>query len=84
MGMGKILTRGSSKTPEQISMKLGIHNYIGGMTTRVQIQTSGTTVTAWVVSANMLLVTCCSFLVYLFSFLLYFRDCAELALVDRF
>jgi len=38
--MGKILTHSSSKTPERISMILGIHvyNYIGGMTTHVQIQ----------------------------------------------
>jgi len=50
-------------------MKLGIYNYIGGMTTRANPYTAATT---WVVLANTWLVTRFGFLVYLFSFLILF------------
>jgi len=69
-GNGQISTPRGSQTPERISMKLGMYNYVGGMTTH-------TNPTTWVVSANTWLVTC-------FYFLLYSWDRAEPALVDRF
>jgi len=50
-----------SKTPEQISMNLGI--YLTGLTT--QANPCGA-VTTWVVSVNVWLVTCFGFLVYLY------------------
>ena len=36
MGMGKFRPHWGSKTPERISMKLGIYNYVGGMTTHAK------------------------------------------------
>jgi len=47
--MAKFRPRGS-KTPERISMKFGIYNYVGGMTTHTNPYGDATT---WVVSANM-------------------------------
>jgi len=38
-----------SKTPERISVELGIYNYVGGMTTHTNPYGAATT---WVVSAN--------------------------------
>jgi len=38
-----------SKTPKRISMKLGVYNYVGGMTTRANPHGAAT---VWVVSAN--------------------------------
>ena len=54
-----------SKTPERISMKLGIYNYVGGMTSHANPHGAATT---WVVLANTWLVSCFGFLVYFFSF----------------
>jgi len=48
-GNGQISTPRGSKTPERISMNLGIYNYVGGMTTHANPHGAATT---WVVSAN--------------------------------
>ena len=66
-GNGQISTPRGSETPERISMKLGIYNYVGGMTTVTHANPHGAA-TTWVVSANTWHVTCFGFLVYLFSF----------------
>ena len=77
-GNGQISTPRGSKTPERISMKLAIYNYIGSMTKHASLHGAATT---WMVLANTWLVTCFGFLVYLF--LLYSWDCAQPALLDR-
>jgi len=46
---GQIPTPKGSETPERISMKLGIYNYVGGITTNANQYGAATT---WVVSAN--------------------------------
>jgi len=46
---GQISTSWGSETPERISMKLRIYNYVVGMTTHANL--CGTT-TTWVVWAN--------------------------------
>jgi len=56
-----------SETPERISMKRGIYNYVGGITTHANPYGAATT---WVVSANTWLVTSLGFLVHLFCFIL--------------
>jgi len=48
-GNGRISTPRGSQTPERISMKLGIYNYVGGMTSHANPHGAATT---WVVSAN--------------------------------
>ena len=48
-GNGQISTPRTSKTPERISMKLGIYNYVGGVKTHANPYGAATT---WVVSAN--------------------------------
>ena len=48
-GNGQTSTLRGSETPERISMKLGIYNYVGGMTTHANPYGAGTT---RVVSAN--------------------------------
>jgi len=48
-GNGQISTPRGSETPERISMKLGIYNYVGSMTTHANPYGAATT---WVVSAN--------------------------------
>jgi len=78
-GNGQISTPRSSETPERISMKLGIYNYVGGMTSQANPRGAATT---WEVSANAWHVTCFGFLVYFF--LLYSWDRAKPTLVDRF
>ena len=86
-GKGQILTPWGSKTPERISMKLGINNQVVGMPTHAN--PCGAAIT-WVVWANTWKNTCCGFLEYLFYFflflivLLYSSARAERAPVDRF
>jgi len=46
---GQISTPRGSQTPERISMKLGVYNYVGGMTSHANPHGAAT---AWVVSAN--------------------------------
>ena len=48
-GNGQISTHRGSETPERISMKLGIYNYVGGLTTHANPYGAATT---WVVSAK--------------------------------
>jgi len=48
-GNGQISTPRGSETPERISMKLGVYNYVEGLTTRANPYGAATT---WVVSAN--------------------------------
>jgi len=60
---GQISNPRGSKTPERISMKLGIYIYVGGVTKHTNPHGAAMT---WVVSANTWLVTCFGFLVYLF------------------
>jgi len=59
-GNGQTSTPRGSKTPERISMKLGIYNYVGVVTTHANPHGAATT---WVVSANTWHVTCFGFLV---------------------
>ena len=81
-GKGQILTPWGSKTPERISMKLGIYNRVAGMPTHANPFGAATT---WVVWANTWKNTCFGFLgVPFFSFLLYSSARAEPAHVDRF
>ena len=59
-GNWQISTPNGSQTRERISMKLGIYNYVWGVTTHANPHGAATT---WVVSANTWLVTCFGFLV---------------------
>jgi len=71
-GNWQISTPRGSEIPERISMKLGIYNYVGGVTTHAHPYGA---VATWVVSANTWLVTYFGFLVYFFLFLtLYLRS----------
>ena len=71
-----------SKTLERISMKLGIYNYVGGMTSHANPHGAATT---WVVLANTSLVSCFGFfIVYFFLSILYSWDRAQPPLVGRF
>ena len=58
-GNGQISTPRRSKTPERISLKPRIYNYVGGVTTHGNPPGAATT---WVVSANTWHVTCFGFL----------------------